>query len=260
MPAITLALEARGTEGAVRLTINSAPDTGVVITRTDRNGQGTVRLLTGQAPVGGLLVVDDDEVALGGPVTYRVAPSPQDATYTPATASIDLDGVFSSSWLGVPITPSLNIPIRSILTYGHTRTSRSVLHQIIGRADLVAALARPGMRAGAIGMFAATVDEVFQLDAVLARADVLHLRQNSPARLDMYFTMEQINVRPADVDTPERRWLIDVNYQEVAAPISRKLGTLDWTVQAMLDAYATVSDVAAAFATVAAAAAGPTDG
>ena len=107
------------------------------------------------------------------------------------------------------ITPDL------ILGWRSTRTSRTVLHTVIGKPDPDVTLRPSGLRAGVLRLFFLTSDDAHAAEALHTTAAVLHLDAD-PEQPDL--SMAYVTAGPVDyaAATDEgRHWTLDVTYQEV---------------------------------------------
>lgn len=108
------------------------------------------------------------------------------------------------------ITPLL------VTGYESTRQSRNVIHDIIGREDPEVTLRVAGLRTGTLEMLVSTLANALALEALHTPGVVMTLADVDLPGLNMdYVTSGDIGVQ-LDDETRDR-WLVTVDYQEVAS-------------------------------------------
>lgn len=189
------------------------------VVRSDANGTAPVRLREGQEPIDGVMVATDYEAALTGPLTYTVT----DGLGGVAVASTTLAGV-TSPWLSVPVLPQLGIRVAAVLDdYTSGYEARGVLHTVIDRPDRVPTLAPLSTRSGRFTVLCGSHQDAVTVAAVYNRGQVVHLRQPTHGGMDAYHVATGVDVSP---DGP--RWLVSVQWAEVARPTGPLLGGIGW--------------------------------
>lgn len=236
----TLTATAQPDTASIALTLKP---TGLVtaIMRTDANGARPVRAQAGQLPTSSATVLIDNEAALDGTVTYTVVGGGG------ASASTAID--IGEAWLTVPVTPLRSGRLDLVTGYDGARASRTVVHQVIGRADPMVTLGPLELRTGALEVWCSTAAAARALELVYDRGEVVQLRQEI-AGLDMYHVATATRVAPDPAQTDPRRWVLTVDYVEVQWPTGDQLGTLGWSVDDVSATYPTIMALAATYPTV----------
>lgn len=228
---------------SVALTLTPTSSVTAIL-RTDANGIAPVRAQVGQLPAVSPTVLVDNEAALVGPISYTVVGGGG------ASASTALD--LAEQWLTVPVTPARSERLDAavgLTGYTSTRSSRSTVHEVIDRADPVVSLGPLGLRTGTLEAWCPTLAAARALEVAYDRGEVVQLRQDVPG-LDMYHVATGVRATPDAAATEPRRWLLSVDYVEVAWPTGDQLGTLGWSVDDVTATYPTVTAVTQAYATV----------
>lgn len=256
--ATTLTATANTTTAAVLLVVDAPTGaTLVALTRTDVNGSRPVRLLDGQGLDGtGALTITDYEPALTGAVGYAVTVL-NGAVREDATDTVTFDGTVMLPRLAPAVRPDLGVTLTMVRTYEASRASTTTVHDVIGRPDPLVSLGVQGTRRGTLGLFAPTYSGALDVEAALGAGEVVLLRQQTYAGLDMYLTATSSQVRPFDDETTIRRWEVTVEYVETAAPLGALYGALGWDYAASLARNATFADSLAEFALFSDLTAGP---
>jgi hypothetical protein len=232
--------------------VPSADDayTLTAIIRSDVNGSRAVRLYAGADLSNGELVTTDHEPALMGLVTYQATVHNLVTGSTEAAnASATLDGV-ERSRIAPASMPQAGAwyDLAPDLRLG--RETTTTLAQVINRDDPLVTLGSQTSRRGTLRIFADDYQMGTSLEQVFNRGDVVLLRQPDHPGLDMYVvgTRTSLTVQP-EITRP-RRWVLEVDYTEVAAPTTPLLGTTGWNVAASLARNATLAASRAEFPTL----------
>lgn len=225
--------------------------------RSDSNGVRPVRLYEGQRISDGVLVTIDPEVALTGLVTYtgQVWDSATSTTTT-VTASTNLTGLISRSRIAPASVPSLGtwFDLATSLSLGRSTTSQ--VDQVINRDDPLVTLGSQTTRSGTLTIFADDYEMGSRLEGVFNAREVVLLRQPDYPGLDMYLvgTRTSLDLQEDRVALPGgqigRRWLLTVEYTEVASPTTALRGSIGWTIAESLARNATIDASRAEFPTV----------
>lgn len=230
---------------SVRLTLTGAPAGPVTIARVDANGARPVRLLAGQEPIAGDLTVTDYEPALAGDlIRYDV----KDGAGVTVSASTTLAGV-TRPQLQLAALPQYRLALDLVTGYGADRAGTTTVHDVIGRTDPVVTLGRLGTRRGTLTLWAADHGAARAVEQLADRSNVLLLRQGDHSGMDLYFVATRTGVTPDDEATSPRRWSVELDYVEVAAPTGNLLGALGWTFEdvATLGSFAALPATFATF-------------
>lgn len=246
----TLTLATVPEVGAVRLTVTGAPAGDLVITRTDANGSRPVRLLPGQAPIGGSLVTRDYEAALSGLITYQLVGDT--GAVVAASTSLDVQAVIVS----VPVRPARWSAAGTVTAWSESRASGAIVHQVPDRPDPIVITGPLGSRSGTATLRVPTYLGADAIRELPNLGDTILIRQPSYPGLDVYATVDRMDVDPAEVTGQLVEWDVRVTFREVAAPTAPLLGAADWTL-ADVAATGTIRDVRLAFPTLRALAVGP---
>lgn len=213
------------------------------LTRTDANGIRPVRLLDGQEIVDGSLVIQDNEAAMVGLVTYQLTSASGAATSV--TTSLE-------SSTGYRLSPAQfpQFAATADLATGYTaaRGSSTIAHEVIGRADTVARLGPMKSRRGTLTFWCADYAALTAILDVYRRGEVVLFRQPDNAGLDMYHVAAG-DLTEAPYDEAWRRWRLDVPFFEVAHPRGPLLGAAGWTWDDVVAMFPTWDDVLAFFPT-----------
>lgn len=247
-----LALTPQPGTASVTLSVTAAPAGPVTLTRTDTNGTAPVRLRTGQAPIAGAMVVQDNEPALTGPITYQVVDSA--GVTTSVSTTLGITGARVSS---VQL-PSLAAVPEQVTGYDSAASSATVVHWPVDRGDPVVICRPARTREGTLTLFASTSAAARVMAGVLSPGRMLMLRQSDHPGLDMYFVPTDRDAEPVQLMAGGRWvWSVSVRYVEVKAPAVPLLGNAGWTFADLTARYATFSAVRASFPDFAALTVGP---
>ena len=201
-----------------------------------------MRLLEGQEIIDGTLVVEDAEAALLGAITYQLT----SATGETTTASTSLAG--TTGYLLAPaIYPQWAVSVPLVTVYEATRTTATIVHEVIGREDPVMRLGAFRLRRGTLTLWCADYAALTAALGVYQRGEVVLLRQGDYPGLDMYHVATE--ARESGYDEAWRRWRLDVTYVETAFPRGPLLGASTWTWDDQAASFPTWDAVAAFFAT-----------
>lgn len=251
--------------GALRLgyyrldSVPSADDAYAVvsITRSDVNGVRPVRLYEGADLSNGELVAFDHEAALTGLVTYEaIVRNRLNAATERARASATLSAV-TRSRLAPASLPQAGAwyDLAPDLSLG--RESTTTLTQVINRNDPLVTLGSQTSRRGSLRVFADDYQMGAHLEQVFNRGEVVLLRQPDHPGLDMYLVGTRTSLAIQPQLTQPRRWILEVDYSEVAAPTTPLLGSAGWTIAASLTRNGTLAASRAEFPTILALLIGP---
>lgn len=203
------------------------------LTRSDSNGTRPVRLFEGQGLSDGVLVTVDPEPALVGLVTYtavvRDTVGNVDVT---VHASASLDGLVRRSRIAPASLPARGewYELTPGLTLG--RESTTTVAQVINRSDPLVTLGAQTLRSGTLRVFATDYAMGAALEAVFNTGEIVFLRQPDHAGLDMYVVGTRTSLELQPELTSPRRWILSVDYIEVAPPTTALRGSLGWTFAA----------------------------
>lgn len=223
------------------LPVGYTPD-AFTLTRTDANGTRPVRLLERQEIMSGALVVVDYEAAMTGPITYQLTTS---GTTLPA-ASTTLDG--SEGYRLAPaVFPQFATTLALVTGYDAERSSGSIVHHVIGRADPVVRLAPLRLRAGTLTVWCEDYPAATAVHDVYRRGEVVLLRQPDHSGFDLYHVAT--HAREGVYIDSLGRWMVEVTFVEQKWPRGPLLGTTGWTWDDLLAVCATWDDVARLFPT-----------
>lgn len=217
----TLSATADITHGAIALDLNR---TQVVarITRTDVNGTADVRTMPYQLDGTGRVVMVDYE-ATHGENTYKALSS---AGTVLATASAEL--TITMPWLSVPVLPELSAKVEQVSDYSASRTSTTVVHQVIGRTDPVVNIGKLNLRQGILEIWTPNLASARILESVVGSGEILMLKQ-AVTGLDMYFTAIDTESAPYSPEGEATRYRFTIRYVEVARPEASLKGGRGWT-------------------------------
>jgi hypothetical protein len=247
-----LALTPQPATASVSVSVTAAPAGAVTLTRTDINGTAPVRLRTGQAPIAGTMVVQDNEPALTGPITYQVV----DSAGAALSASTAL-GIVGARIASVQL-PSLSAVPEQVTGYDAAATSATVVHWPVDRGDPVVICRPARTREGSLTVFSSSSAAARTLAGVIAPGRMLMLRQSDHPGLDMYFVPTDRDAEPVQLLAGGRWvWTVTARYVEVKPPAIPLLGNAGWTFADLTARYATFSAVRAAFPDFAALTVGP---
>lgn len=105
---------------------------------------------------------------------------------------------------------------RLILGWEATRPARSLVHEVLGRADPDITLRPAGVRSGTLRLLFTTGAEASAAAAVFAIAQTLTITDPDVAQVGMSFVVAEGDI-VAQLDPETRRlWTLDVAFQEVA--------------------------------------------
>lgn len=220
------------------------------LTRSDFNGTRPVRPPAGGFDLGGgALNHEDYENALSGIVAYTALVRHAGGTTEVLTASIDVTGKWSASFVAPPMLPRLGTTARIVETYEATSATSSVVHQVIGRPDPIIRLGVQRLRSGTMTIWAQDYAHAVDIVKTAGRGQVLQWRQPDHPGLDMYFVAGDTSIRPHDERTSVRRWSVTFPFTEVVAPVGNQLGTNAWNMESSTARNATFFDSLNEFAT-----------
>jgi hypothetical protein len=256
---VTATVDTVNVPARVRLDIadvGSPAFTTVTVTRHNPDGTVSPVRTTDGNPVpmsGGAGLVYDYEAPYGAAVTYSTLETPANVT-TPVTVPA------SQVWLIHPGVPSLSLPIRlgrgSFMS--RVRAASQAVFKVLGRSTPL--VYTDGARKSIASTLVALVQSAGQLaamEALLADTSVLLL--NVPTTLGYNFPTCYVSIGDVtEVPTTElvaETWLtLSMPFTVVDRPAG---GTQAARTLADLAVYATLADLAAAYPTLAAVAAGP---
>jgi hypothetical protein len=230
--------------GSIQLSITQTNSVTKIL-RSDSNGIAEVRAASGQIPSAatGTTVISDYEAA-NGVCNYTVTTT--DASDI-ATASATL--TVAKPWLMVPIAPNYSETVETVTNYSAGRSSRSTVHQIIGRADPLIVLGKLGTRTGTLEIWTESIVSANKLARVFDRGEVVMLKQ-PVSGMDMYFTADDLEISPFNVEGPDlTRYKFTVRYTEVVRPYGNLAGALGWTFNALASRYSTFDQILSDYAT-----------
>lgn len=243
--------EALTASAAVRLTI-TAPAGIRTLVRRDANGINNVRTGPGVIgvvpPAGENFVVTDYEPASG---VLRYDLTDQAGTLV----SLEVSGfVLDGPWLFTPVIPGYSRKVVAVTGLDTALEDRStVFSGLLGRRDPVVVLRPPGLRSGALEIYAGTYADALDILSPLRQAAVMMLRQPEHPGMDMYFAPAGGNPQIMSLVTDAGRtvWGVKVPYIEVKRPEGNLAGALGWTYSTLLEAAPRYADLPRTFATYA---------
>lgn len=234
----------------VRLEIGGAEDGALTLTRTDANGTGAVRLPASSGPVAGDLIATDFEPQLDATVSYAVTDS-TGATATATASTVGGPGVALIS----AVRPTAYAYLDDHTGHDETADSTAQVLEPLGRAgDPIPLLAPLGRPRGSWSVLARTYADALDVRAVAEAGDVALLRQNGHPGMDTYAVIERVAIR---TETAPVRWTVTVDYLATGRPTDPLEAAAGWNLGAVADTYATLDQVASAFATLRALQVGP---
>lgn len=253
----TVVLQARTSGRAINMAVlgdnftvtpvAATPPPATTILRVDANGARPVRLREGQEPIAGTMTITDYEAALVGPIRYDLT----DSAGGIVTVSTTLEELVELPQLVVARLPQYRAAVQYVTGYTAARESTATVHDVIARTDPVVSLGVLRMRRGALTCWVPDYAGVAALESLAGLGQILHLRQPSHAGMDMYFAPGRTS--PEYVDG---RWLVSIDYVELAPPSGPLLGDVGWTYDDVATGYATYAQLRDAFPTYAALAIG----
>jgi hypothetical protein len=101
-----------------------------------------------------------------------------------------------------------------VLGYNTTRASRNVIHNVIGKAEPDITLELDGLRTGTLQLFFETKETAWEAYNALAGVATWELTDTDYPEIDMNFVREGNMSMELD-PVSRRRWIIEVDYQEV---------------------------------------------
>ena len=228
--------------GTVALTVTTAGgETITGIQRRDVNGGRLVRLPAGQVPSSTGFSVVDAEGSLVGRITYQIMLS----TGRGPTTSVTIDG---TGWFLVdPLLPTTAVPLELVLDYSAQRDAMTIFHDVIGRADPVAAIGTLRMRSGSLDLWTRTFEDATTVSTMYSQKRTLLLRQGNYAGMDLYHLPSTVTISPDPATTNQRRWRVSIQYREVAAPTGPLLSAIGWTYADVLAGYSTYEELLVSF-------------
>lgn len=221
------------------------------LTRADNNGTRPVRLYEGQGLSDGALVTTDPEPALSGLISYTaVVRDVVGGTDVTVFASTSLDGQVTRSRIAPASIPSQGQWYDLAPDISLDRASTTTLAQVINRPDPIVTLGTQALRAGTLSIFADDYAMGTALESVFNRGEIVFVRQPDHPGLDMYIVGTRTSLRIQPELTRPRRWVLDVDYAEVAAPTTPLRGSIGWTIAESLERNPTLAASRAEFPTV----------
>jgi hypothetical protein len=230
------------------------------VTRQDVNGTRSVRTPTGQLPSAAPSIdIYDFEYAPAypGAVTYSVYSAAGallgGASYTVTTT---LQHVV---WITCPLYPSNSFEVSGgdlgpatsfVTTWDSTRAGRSTPHQVLGRSDPVVVLRHGETRRGTMSMVCPDRLAAKRVEDQLSLPNVWQLRQSDVPGLDLYFTVESVQIRNIEASSGPR-WDVALGFVEVNWPPGPFTPSNVWTYADVLAAYGDYNAVASSFASYA---------
>ena len=197
---------------------------GTHLYRTDANGTDVpVRVDPDAEEVNasGALTVWDFEAALTGTVSYTVVDGAGvsttgtvAATAPQAWLSVVPDGIPSKG----PTAPPSAAAVPLVTGYTDATASIGQLHQIIDRRDPVGNPGPHSLRTGSLELFAQDFAQALAIREQLLAGDVVLLRQPTYPGMDAYLVATRAALAAADPDLDPMRWLVSVDFTEVARP------------------------------------------
>jgi hypothetical protein len=237
----TITAVADNTNAAVTLDITATAAVSR-ITRTDANGTHDVRVMRYQLEGTGKHIAVDYE-ATHGLNTYAALGATGTVLAT-ATATLAIQ----RPWLSVPVLPELSVTVQQITGYSASRTSSSVVHQVIGRTDPVVNLGKLGLRQGVLEIWTPDYLSARSLESVVDSGEIVMLKQSVPG-LDMFFTALETEAVPYTPEGDITNYRFTVRYLEVSRPAGYLRGGRGWTFDELAGSFNTFDEVTAAYST-----------
>lgn len=231
------------TNAAVLLSISKTASVAY-ITRTDINGVARVRVpaLTLPSYGSGMLYVTDYEAAHGS-VTYRVYHTGSSAVAASRTVTVTI----ATPWLFVPALPHLSVNVPQVSTFNSSRTSTTVTHQILNRADPAVKMGVLNLREGTMDLWCAEYATTRILDLAVASGETLMLRQ-AVAGMDLYFVAAGADAQPISEEGNATEWRYTIRFIETLRPEGLLKGARGWTFAEIANSFNTFAEVTAAYA------------
>jgi len=217
----------------------------VTVSRIGRDGRGVpVRGAVSLPIVGGALTVLDYECPLGVPVSYRV--TEPDGTLTD---SAPLTLATAHPILSHPGIVGARVPLR-IVRDDAGADARTVLFEVIGRADPVPSAAPMGSGSGSLTVLVDSVPAADALAWILADGWPVLLRTPCGDLFrDGWLAVTRSGESAPNPGRGSRTVTLD--YRRVARPADAPYATRPWRLADVDDAFATLADVDGAYATLA---------
>ncbi|CCH79088.1 hypothetical protein BN12_40058 [Nostocoides japonicum T1-X7] len=201
---------------------------GTTIYRTDANGSSVVvrEDLGGQDTPAGVMQVTDWEAALYGDVQYVVvdgsggtaSATVPAGTFDPTTTRPVIELPLRATPSGNLVAPAPAVRPALITDYSENAQTNGTKHQVIGRPD---PLVNPGPLSTRNGTFTCLLEDYAAARGFrefLGDGDLAMLRQAGFPGLDMYFTVDSVQINP-EADSEHGRYFgAVVTYSEVARP------------------------------------------
>jgi hypothetical protein len=207
----------------------------------------TVRGGSDGTTTAGSAAVDDYEFPVGVLVTYRVRSyNASDVLQTTFTTTItqNVDEV----WVKVPARPFLNMPVTVTGVGEVTRPARNGVFQVSGRSFPVAVSDARQSRQFPIEVMTETPTEAEAFDFLLMSGEPIYLQVPTGFPVpSVYAVIGDVTITEPARGDPTR--LFTLPLVEVAQPGPDIIGTT-YTIQSMLNEYATISAVMAGNATI----------
>lgn len=202
------------------------------LVRSDANGTNPVRLYEDQGLSDGVLIHTDAEPATTGLIAYTATllDVGTSATQT-VSASTTLDGLVTETRIAPAVLPARGVWVRLITQYGATRETTTTVAQVINRPDPLVTLGVQATRTGSLSILCESYPVALGVAAAYNAGEVMLLRQPDHAGLDMYHVGTRVQIDP-DIETG--RWIVTLDYVEVAVPTAPLRGSIGWTFGASL--------------------------
>jgi len=234
---------------AVLLEVTGAMAGPLAITRTDVNGKNLVRQMDGQVPISGALTLYDYEAALNSTVTYELMGDSGIVTQTTITS-------VASPQIMSAVLPHTLTPV-TLTGWSQARDTGSTVHAIINRADPIVVSSVLRLRRGSMQVMADSYAEALTVEETAASGDVVLFRQPDFPGMDLYVVVSQVSTAPSSDGGVTQRWVVSLDYTEVASPDGALLSAAGWNFAAMAAGYDTFTDVKTSFTSMSKLTVGP---
>jgi len=200
------------------------------------------------------LLIEDYEVPLGAPISYRMEAVWSDGTgreNRPSDAVTVAPGDINYAWLTDPARPGIGMRVMVKQAPEWKQAIEQAVYRIRGRSTPVVLSDVRGSRDGDLVCWTQTDEEREQLKFLLSTGNVLLWRcAPGTGEPDVYVTVGEVAFPRVVAHAREqmREWTLP--FSEVDMPTGAQAGSATWTVHDVVVEYATGYDVLDNFATV----------
>ena len=226
----TITAELLPETAAIRLTITTTTAL-VSLVRADNNGTANVRTrgddVLGFIPAPGVDIVATDYEPSAGTVVYT-------ATDTAgATAQVTVEFTLDTPWIFVPVMPNYSSQLQTVTAYNAQVPGRSTVHEPLGKQAPTVVIRAMGTKRGQLGLWAGTHQAAQGILDTLSRGEVLMLRQQEHAGMDMYFIALDADLDTLTVAGAGTLLGVTVRYLQVSRPVGNLAAALGWDFAAL---------------------------